>query len=128
VLRHRRALNALRPRVEILYFEGCPNYEEAKALVERVAAQVGVEPEIGVVKVRDTEEAIRLRFLGSPTIRIEGRDVEPDAEKRTDFVLACRVYRPEGEFSRQPDESWVRDALTCVRRRATWSYGLRDER
>jgi hypothetical protein len=101
-----------RPRVEILYFDGCPNHEAARALVERVAAELRVEPAIELVEVPDAEAAVRLRFLGSPTVRIEGGDVEPGAEARSDFVLSCRVYRTEGGFSGQPDARWIREALT----------------
>jgi hypothetical protein len=101
-----------RPRVEILYLEGCPNYEPARALVERIAAQLRVAPEIELVEVADPETAIELRFLGSPTVRVNGRDVEPEAEERRDFALSCRVYRSEHGFAAQPVESWVRDALT----------------
>ncbi|MBA3566112.1 MAG: DUF2703 domain-containing protein, partial [Actinobacteria bacterium] len=56
-----------RPRVEILYFDGCPNHEAARALVERVAAELQVEPEIDLVEVPDADAAAQLRFLGSPT-------------------------------------------------------------
>jgi hypothetical protein len=99
------------PRVGILYFEGCPNYESARALVERVAAELRVEPWVELVLVPDAEAATKLRFLGSPTIRVEGRDVEPGAEGRRDFVLSCRVYRSERGLLREPDESWVGEAL-----------------
>lgn len=100
-----------RPRVEILYFEGCPNHEPALALVERVAAALGVEPEIELVEVPDTESAARHRFLGSPTVRVNGRDVEPGAEERRDFAFSCRIYRGESGVAEQPQESWVHDAL-----------------
>jgi len=99
------------PRVEILYFDGCPNHEAALALVERVAAELHVEPETDLVEVRDREAAVQLRFLGSPTVRVDGRDVEPGADERGDFVLSCRVYRTERGFSGQPDPDWVREAL-----------------
>jgi hypothetical protein len=111
VLRHRAAEIVKRPRVEILYVEDCPNHEEARTLVERVAAELRIEPKIEVVEVGDAEAARRLRFLGSPSVRVEGRDVEPGVESRTDYVLSCRVYRREGWFSGQPQERWVRDAL-----------------
>ena len=101
----------IRPRVEILYFEDCPNHEAAKALVERVAAELRVDPEIRVVEVRDQDAATQLRFLGSPTIRVEGRDVERGVEERTEYALACRVYPGELGLSGQPEERWVRDAL-----------------
>ena len=100
------------PRVEILYFEGCSNHEQARMLVERLARQLRIEPEIRLVEVADSDRAVELRFLGSPTVRVDGVDVEPGAEERRDFALACRIYRSEGGGAEQPDESWVRDALT----------------
>ena len=100
-----------RPRVEILYFEGCPNHEPARALVERLARQLHIEPEIELVEVADPEAAVALRFLGSPTVRVNGHDVEPGAEERREFVLSCRVYRAESGFSGQPEQRWIRDAL-----------------
>ena len=100
-----------RPLVEILYFDGCPNYEGARELVERVSRELGVEPELRLVNVPDEEAARRLRFLGSPTIRVGGSDVEPHAEERDEYVLSCRVYRTVRGFAGHPDERWVRDAL-----------------
>jgi hypothetical protein len=100
-----------RPRVEILYFDGCPNHEPARALVDRLARELDVEPEIELVQVADPEAAAMLRFLGSPTVRVDGVDVEPGAEERRDFAFSCRIYRSDGGASEQPAESWVREAL-----------------
>lgn len=100
-----------RPRVEILYFDGCPNHEPARALVERVAAELQLDVEIDLVKVRDPDAASELRFLGSPTVRVNGRDAEPGAAARDDFVFSCRVYRGEAGLSGQPDPAWIREAL-----------------
>ncbi len=102
---------ARRPLVEVLYFDGCPNHPSAQALVERISAEVGVSVELELVNVHDPETAVRERFLGSPSIRVDGRDIEPGAEARTDYVLACRVYRTDHGTSGQPDESWLREAL-----------------
>jgi hypothetical protein len=101
-----------RPLVEILYFEGCPNHEPTHALVERLASQLGIDPEIELVEVADPDAAAALRFLGSPTVRVDGVDVEPGAEKRRDFALSCRIYRGGRGVSEQPDERWVREALS----------------
>ncbi|MFN2469972.1 MAG: hypothetical protein ABR583_03090 [Gaiellaceae bacterium] len=101
-----------RPHVEILYFDGCPNHEPARALVERLAEQLGVEPAIELVEVAGPEAAGALGFLGSPTVRVDGLDVEPGAQERRDFALSCRIYRGERGVSEQPDERWVLDALT----------------
>jgi hypothetical protein len=99
------------PRVEILYFDGCPNHEATRELVERVATEFAVHAQPELVEVPDGEAARALRFLGSPTVRVDGRDVEPGAEDRTEYVLACRVYQGEHGFSGLPDERWVREAL-----------------
>jgi hypothetical protein len=99
------------PLVEILYFDGCPNHGPAIALVERISRRLGIEPEVRLVNVPDDEAAQRLRFLGSPTIRVAGRDIEPQSEKRTDYALSCRVFRTEAGITGQPDERWLRQAL-----------------
>ena len=108
------------PRVEILYFDGCPNHEPARALVERVAAQLQLDPSIEILDHMrgggDPDAAAALRFLGSPTIRVDGRDVEPGAEQRQEFVLSCRVYRTERGLGGQPDEAWIREALSGAAR------------
>lgn len=100
------------PLVEVLYFDGCPNHAAAQALVERVSAQVGLDVELKLVNVLDPDTAVRERFLGSPSIRVDGRDIEPGAETRTDYALACRVYHTATGTSGQPDERWLRDALS----------------
>jgi hypothetical protein len=100
-----------RPRVEILYLEGCPNHESARELVERVAAELRIEPAIQLVEVPDVDTAGRLRFLGSPSVRVDGRDVEPGADERDEFAFSCRVYRSEQGITGHPREWWIRDAL-----------------
>jgi hypothetical protein len=105
------AESASGPLVEVFYFDGCPNHGPALALVERVARELGLSPEIRLVHVPDQEAAQRLRFLGSPTIRVAGRDVDPHSEERGDYALSCRVFRTDAGIVGQPDERWVRDAL-----------------
>src|SRR5438105_277959 len=96
--------------VELLYFEGCPNHQPVRELVERVRRQLGIAPELRLIEVPDPEAAPRMRFLGSPTIQVNGRDVEPGADTRGEFVLACRVYRTAAGLRGEPAETWVRDA------------------
>ena len=100
-----------RPRVEILSFEGCPNHEPTLTLVKGIAAELGVEPALELVEVRDADAVTRLRFLGSPTVRVDGRDVEPGTDARDDFAFSCRVYRSERGLLGHPDETWIREAL-----------------
>ena len=99
------------PLVEILYFDGCPNHVPALALVERLSGELGIATEIRLVNVPDNQAAQEHRFLGSPTIRVGGRDVDPQTEERTDYALACRIFNTDTGIAGQPDERWVRKAL-----------------
>ena len=100
------------PTVELLYFQGCPNAEAVRALVLRVAADAGVTPDLRLIEV-PPQDAERLRFLGSPTVRVDGHDVEPGADERTTFTFACRMYRTPSGLSGSPPSEWVRAALTA---------------
>ena len=99
-------------KVEILYFDGCPTYLAAEETVRRVLAEEGVEAEVGLVAVNTDDEARRLRFPGSPTIRADGRDLFPGgAPERGDWRLGCRLYAtPEG-LRGSPTPEMVRAAL-----------------
>ena len=70
----------------------------------------GVEDKIGIIRVTSNDEAEHLRFPGSPTIRINGEDVEPEAPS-SGFHIACRVYEVEGEFLGRPPREWIDAAL-----------------
>jgi hypothetical protein len=94
-----------------LTFEGCPNADVAVELVRSVARETGIDVDVQVVDVPDAAAAQRMRFLGSPTIRVDGHDIEPGADGRTDYVHSCRVFPTEHGLRGQPDASWVRDAL-----------------
>jgi hypothetical protein len=103
-----------KPVVEVLTFAGCPHAQPALELVERLVDELGLDATVRRVDVPDLETAATHRFLGSPTIRVNGRDVEPGAEERSEFVISCRVYRTNGSFKGEPDERWVREALIAT--------------
>ena len=106
-------------RVELLFWEGCPSHP--KALVELRAAMADVALDPGTVILREVPtqaDAARERFVGSPTIRIDGVDVQPPGEEP--FGLTCRVYhRRDGRISPTPDPADVRDALRAARTATT---------
>ena len=108
-----------RPLVEILAFPGCPNRAGAIALVERVCAELASNAEIQVRDICDQQAADQARSLGSPTIRVDGRDVEPGAEQCVEYLHTCRLYQGEYSLRGLPEEAWVRQALqdAQVRRR-----------
>ena len=102
-------------QIDVLTFAGCPNAASAVELVQRVTADAGVAAELREIEVESSEQAERLRFLGSPTIRVDGRDVEPGADARGDFAFSCRVYHTDSGLAGQPDARWLRDALVSGR-------------
>ncbi len=82
--------------IEILYFDGCPNHELTLDLAREVVGELGLEAEIREVRVESPEDAERERFLGSPSVRVDGKDIEPAARGKTDFALSCRLYGESG--------------------------------
>jgi hypothetical protein len=102
------------PLVEVLSFEGCPHAEPALELISRVLAESGVAATVRRVDVPDAKAAAGLSFLGSPTIRVNGRDIEPGVAERETYVLSCRIYRTDSGVTGEPDERWLRDALADV--------------
>ena len=102
--------------VEILSFDGCPNAEGLPSRIRALLAVTGIEPTIEERRVGSAQEARDLRFLGSPTIRLDGLDVEPGAGERADFGLKCRLYRSAGRVSGQPSDELI---LAAARGRAS---------
>jgi hypothetical protein len=97
-------------KTEILHFDGCPTYRVTENTLGQVLAEEGIQADIELVAVNSDEEARRLRFPGSPTIRVEGRDLFPTPE-REDWRLVCRVYNtPEGLMG-SPTAQMLRAAL-----------------
>ncbi len=98
-------------KVELLYWDGCPSHPEARELLEDVLRERGVEASIQMREVRTQEEAEALRFPGSPTIRIDGTDVDPvGATARP--ALNCRIYHlPDGRVSPIPSRGQLEEAL-----------------
>ncbi len=98
-------------RIELLYFDGCPNHEALLPRLRELLAQSGVPAEIDLRRIADEGAAQRDRFLGSPTVRVDGHDVEPDAELRTDYGIKCRLYRTASGLSGQPPQECLQAAL-----------------
>jgi hypothetical protein len=100
------------PRIELLFFDGCPSHERLLPTVRSLARQSGAE--LMLRRIRTPEEAESERFLGSPTVRVDGEDVEPGAAQRTDYGMRCRLFRFEGGQSPVPPAEWIRAALDRV--------------
>jgi hypothetical protein len=99
------------PRVELLFWAGCPSHPRALADLRAALAELGADPDaVEVREVRTDGDAAREGFVGSPTIRVDGADVQPPADEPVG--LTCRVYRTrDGGISPVPDPDDVRAAL-----------------
>jgi hypothetical protein len=101
----------MQPRVELLWWEGCPGWEQALAMVREEMGALGLDADaIQVREMRTDEDAAHERFVGSPTIRVDGRDVQPPGGEPAG--LTCRVYRlRDGRISPLPDRRDVRERI-----------------
>lgn len=82
-------------KIELLYFDGCPSWQTALKNLTQVLREEGITETINVREIENDEQARHEKFLGSPSIRIDGHDLW--FEQREYFSLSCRVYAtPEG--------------------------------
>ncbi|HZQ54126.1 MAG TPA: DUF2703 domain-containing protein [Bryobacteraceae bacterium] len=93
-------------KIEVLYFEGCLNHAPAVDRLKTVLRQAGLVTEVSEIEVTHELAAKTLRFFGSPTIRVNGLDIEPDSRSVKDTGFACRRY--SGGL---PSEEMIRTAL-----------------
>lgn len=97
--------------VALLWFEDCPNHETARALLEEVIAEVAPGTPIRDVDATDPSVAERLSFPGSPTIRVDGRDIDPAYVDPGDYTPRCRLYRTAAGLRGLPERRWIEEAL-----------------
>ena len=105
--------------VEILYFSGCPNHVPAVDCVREVLLEEGTPADMIEVEVKDAATAQQVGFLGSPTIRVDGKDVEPSARKTHAFGMMCRTYVDGGRRTGVPPPEWIRAAVREAKGRKT---------
>lgn len=92
-------------KVELLYFDGCPSHARFLPRLRELVDDAGVAARVQQRRVESLDAAVAERFLGSPTVRINGQDIEPESAERTDYGLKCRLYRtPEGLQGTPPEQ------------------------
>jgi hypothetical protein len=107
------------PQIELLWWEGCPSWTETLADLQVAAAAAGLDPDRIVVReIDDDAHAEAERFVGSPTIRVDGTDILPPGQEEPSG-LTCRIYRlRDGRVSPTPDPEDLRYALMRAAARA----------
>lgn len=100
--------------VTFLYYEDCPSHDLALGRLRQVLSEEGIEAAVEIVKVETDEQAVQLRFIGSPTIRIGGQDLDPPPPA-AQAALTCRAYRREdGRISPLPPPELIRRGLRAA--------------
>ena len=98
-------------KVEVLYFKGCPNHEPAVEQVRKALRSEGLPILVNEVEITGPDMAQKFGFLGSPSIRIDGIDVEPGAREIKTSGFGCRTYSDdEGRRSGLPSVGLIQQA------------------
>lgn len=100
-------------KIELLYFDGCPSWQTGLEKLKTALRMEQLDHSVELVKVKDDSEADQLKFLGSPSFRINAHDIWP--EERETYSLSCRVYiTPEG-MKGWPSVEMLREKLKAAR-------------
>jgi hypothetical protein len=97
--------------IEVLCFDGCASTDAFLPRLRDLLAQLGATDRLELRRVDTIRDAERVRFLGSPSVRVDGCDIEPGADERTDYGLKCRLYRTESGLRGEPPTDWLLAAL-----------------
>ena len=98
-------------KVELLYIPDCPNLLPAVETVRDVLREQGLPQDILQIEVIDPAQAAALFFPGSPTVRVDGKDVEPNVTVAASIGISCRTYLVDGRRQGVPIGKWIRDAI-----------------
>ncbi len=101
-------------RVEILARRDCQCRGMARIVVERVIDELDIAADVTVIEITSHAEARKRGFLGSPTVRVNGLDVEPGTNGSREVNLGDRVYRSALGLQGWPDSQWIRAALVVA--------------
>ena len=98
--------------VELLWFADCPNHPEARRMVADAIERLAPGATFAEIDATDPEVAATHRFPGSPTIRVDGVDIEPGFRDPGDYTPRCRLYWTAAGLRGVPDPAWIEEALS----------------
>lgn len=98
-------------KIELLFFEGCPSYKDALKNLKDAIAEENIETEIEMINVDSPEKAGQYGFQGSPSIRIDGSDLE---NSNDGYNYSCRIYTIKGEQTGIPTKEFIREKIRAL--------------
>lgn len=99
------------PSVELLWFSDCPNHESARRVVRDLIDRIVPDATFRDIDATDPGVATAMRFPGSPTIRVDGVDIDPSYVDPEDYTPRCRLYRTRDGLRGLPEADWIADSL-----------------
>jgi hypothetical protein len=99
-------------KIDLLYFDGCPSWQQGLENLKVALAAENIHAEINLLKVENNDQAARLKFLGSPSFHIDGADMW--AEDRSNYALSCRVYSTHQGFKGVANVEMLRQRLKMI--------------
>ena len=103
-------------KIELLVFDGCPNSEPTEKLIRETVSELGADGRIEVVKVVDNDDAVAKRFLGSPSVRVNGKDLEVEEDGTTQYSMRCRIYRTDEGQTGVPSKELLTKAIQAAQK------------
>jgi hypothetical protein len=97
-------------KIQLLYFDGCPSWQDGLKNLETVLQELNIDTPIEIIKVLDDENAARMKFLGSPSFLVDGRDLWH--EDRESYSLSCRVYSTPAGIRGVPTVEMLKEKLS----------------
>ncbi len=91
-------------KIELLYFDSCPSYKQALANIKAALKEKNLQAEIVLINVKSEEKAEKVGFQGSPSVRINGKDIEGRDEG---FSFSCRIYSVNGKTAVAPSKEAI---------------------
>lgn len=105
-------------KIELLVFDGCPNSEPTEKLIRETVSELGGDVKIEVVTIADNDDAVVKNFLGSPSVRVNGKDLEIEEDSTTTYSMRCRIYRTGESQSGIPPKGLLTKAIQAARKRS----------
>ncbi len=101
--------------IGVFFIEGCPSVSSITDNIKEIIAEDGIDADISLFLLETPEDARRLHFIGSPSVRINGMDIESNMQNNKDYGLRSRHYYINGKESDYPAKSMIRAAIKKVK-------------
>ena len=99
--------------ITFLYFDGCPHSEPTLENLKAVLAELNLDAQLSIIEVKDAQQAAALGFLGSPSILVEGRDLET-GQPPAKSAFSCRIYEIEGRRTGRIPKEYIKARLSAL--------------